>query len=49
MNKKFDMAGVLTIASLVLMALGSIVEMQQRKQDNHEIAAEVAALLKEEK
>ena len=49
MDKKFDMGTVLTIASLALMALGSIVEMQQRKQDNHEIAAEVVAMLKEEK
>lgn len=47
MNKKYDMAGILTLASLVLMAFSSIVEMQQRKQDNHDIAVEVAKLLKE--
>lgn len=45
--KTSDLAGLLPIAGALLTALGYILESQQRKQDNHEIAIEVARILKE--
>ena len=48
-TKKIDVAGLLTVAGLALTVLAGIVEIKQREQDNHEIAAEVVAMLKEEK
>ena len=47
MNKRGDLAGILSIAGVALSLLAGFVETQQRKQDNHEIALEVARLLKE--
>lgn len=47
MNKRVDLAGILSIAGVALSLLAGFIETQQRKQDNHEIALEVARLLKE--
>lgn len=48
MSKKIDLATLLPVAGMVLTALGYLLESQQRKQDNHEIALEVARILKGE-
>ena len=44
---KLDLARLLPIAGALITALGYVLESQQRRQDNHEIALEVAKLLKE--
>ncbi len=48
MRKDIDLAGLLPIVGMALTALGYLLEAQQRKQDNMEIAAEVARILKGE-
>lgn len=45
--KKADLAGLLPIVGAVVTVFGYVLESQQRKQDNHEIAVEVAKILKE--
>lgn len=47
MRKKIDLASLLPMAGMLLTALGYLLETQQRQQDNHEIAREVARILKE--
>lgn len=47
MNKRIDLASLLPMAGMLLTALGYLLEAQQRRQDNHEIALEVARILKD--
>lgn len=49
MKKDIDLARLLPIAGFVLTALGYVLDVQRREQDNREIAREVARILKEEK
>lgn len=43
----FDVGRLLTIAGCIATVLGSLIEAEQQKQANHEIAREVAELLKQ--
>ena len=46
--KKVDLGRALTIAGLLITVAASLVEGEQQKQANHEIALEVAAMLRKE-
>lgn len=44
---RIDLGKFLTIAGCIVTVAGSLIESEQRKQDNLEIAREVAELLRE--
>lgn len=47
-TKKIDIGQLLTIAGLIISAAASFIASEQQKQTNHEIAQEVADILRAE-
>ena len=47
-TKKIDIGQLLTVAGLIISAAASFIASEQQKQTNHEIAQEVADILRAE-